>query len=409
VSSIDSAGSAERIVAGRYRLGPVLGAGGMAVVHEARDLHLGRTVAVKLYMPSMDPMARLRFAEEAKTLARLSDPGLVSVYDAGTDNDQPYLVLQLITGTTLREALTAGPLAADDVRALGEQLAATLAYVHANGVIHRDVKPGNVLLDEQFQPYLADFGVSMLLRGSRVTATGQFVGTAGYLAPEQVLGEPVTAAVDVYALGLVLLECLTGRPEYTGTDLEAALARLHRSPAIPEHVPADLAALIGAMTARDPTQRPNAARCAQLLRRPSSAFATTELPVVARAGRERRGTVSLLAAAAAAVLAAAGWAVIGAAHPASPSPVQRLSGPSSTATSPPTPQVLTEVVTVVSTTVVTVPAEAPAPEPAPGAAPEQPGSAPAAAPEQIGSGDAATVSRSDSNGKKGKGKKSAGD
>jgi serine/threonine protein kinase len=363
---------AGRLLVDRYRLGEVLGRGGMAVVYRAWDQHLGRAVAVKLYMPSSDRVARLRFQEEARTLAALSHPGLVAVYDMGTDSDQPFLVLQLINGSTLRERLGSGSMPAEQVRELGARLAETLAYVHGNGVIHRDVKPANVLLDEHGQPYLADFGISVLLDGSRVTATGEFVGTAGYLAPEQVLGAEATTAVDVYALGLVLLECLTGHSEYTGTDLEAAIARLRRAPVIPDSVPADLATVIGLMTAREPGRRPSAQRCAELLRNPSLLEQTSSflpfLRVVAGSGGRRR-RLSVLAAASAAAVAVLGWALLGAAQPATPAratlgglaPAPSSSSVSSSAgVGAPQLQLITEVVTVVSTTVVTVPALAPA-------------------------------------------------
>jgi eukaryotic-like serine/threonine-protein kinase len=240
-------------LAGRYRLDGVLGTGGMATVHQAWDERLDRAVAVKLYKPNADPVAHLRFAEEARTLANLSCPGLVTVYDVGNDGGQPFLVMQLIDGRDLRERLTDGPMSPVEVRTLGRRLAETLAHVHDRGIIHRDVKPTNVLLDGESRPYLADFGISRTIDSLRLTAAGHFVGTAGYLAPEQVEGADAGAAVDIYALGLVLLECLTGRPEYPGPDIEAARARLNRAPRIPANTPSDLASLITAMTHRDPT------------------------------------------------------------------------------------------------------------------------------------------------------------
>ncbi|HEY0639123.1 MAG TPA: serine/threonine-protein kinase [Pseudonocardiaceae bacterium] len=262
------------LVGGRYRLGAKLGAGGMATVHRAWDTRLERAVAVKLYRPGSAEAedadgyefdARQRFRDEALALSGLSHPGLVSVYDCGTDGDRPYLVLQLVQGRTLRQRIAEGPMAAADMARLGARLADALAHVHDGGVVHRDVKPANVLLDAQDRPYLADFGVALLAGAPRRTASGMILGTASYLAPEQVLGRPVTTAVDVYALGLVLLECVTGRTEYGGTAAEAVMARLQRPPAIPPGLPDRLAEPLAAMTRADPLERPSAARCAELL------------------------------------------------------------------------------------------------------------------------------------------------
>jgi eukaryotic-like serine/threonine-protein kinase len=367
-----------RIIAGRYRLGGVIGTGGMATVHRAWDLHLDRAVAVKLYLPSADPVAHRRFRDESRTLASLSHPALVAVYDAGTDLDQRYLALQLVAGPNLRERLGDGPLAPDEVRALGARLADALAHVHAAGVIHRDVKPANVLLDEWSRPYLADFGISRLIDSTRLTSADHFMGTPAYLAPEQVLGAEVGAPADVYALGLVLLECLTGRLEYPGTDIEAAVARLHRAPVLPDDLPDDLAAVIKAMTRRDPEQRPTAARCAELLAQGAAVPQVDTAPIsLLRAPASRRPIHRLAAAATAVLVSGLGWALIAAAESPSSVPVQQpvfhvpAAPPSTTgsAAEPATqsPHVVTEVVTVVTTTVVTAP---PAPPPAPVKAPD---------------------------------------
>jgi eukaryotic-like serine/threonine-protein kinase len=272
-----------RVVNGRYRLGGVLGKGGMSIVHRAWDQELRRLVAVKLYVPGADPAADARLREEARMLAGLSHPVLLPVYDAGLDEDErPFLVMRLVDGCNLRQRLDEGPLPPPLVRSVGARLADGLAHVHAHGVVHRDVKPANILLDSNDEPYLADFGISRLMAdAARLTATGQFVGTAGYLAPEQVLGEDAGAPADVYALGLVLVECLTGRAEYAGTDVEAAVARLHRAPVIPEDTPAGLAEVLAAMTARDPADRPTAAQCAALLDLPETTGpATHGLPAI---------------------------------------------------------------------------------------------------------------------------------
>ena len=151
------------------------------------------------------------------------------------------------------------------MRRIGARLADALAHVHSNGIIHRDLKPANVLLGTDGRPRLADFGIARALDGTAVTGTGYVVGTAAYLAPEQVRGEWVGPAADVYALGLVLLEALTGRREYPGALVESATARLHRPPNIPDSLPSDLRTTLFAMTALEPAVRPTAAEVVGLL------------------------------------------------------------------------------------------------------------------------------------------------
>lgn len=254
------------LVARRYRLGEPLGQGAIANVYRAVDTRLARDVAVKVFHPGQEPAARARFGAEAQALARLSHPGLVGIYDAGVDDDRPYLVMQLVDGESLRERLLGGPLTAGEVIDLGVSLAAALSHVHANDVVHRDVKPSNIVLDAAGAPHLADFGIALLLDLVRVTGANEIMGTAAYLAPEQILSEPVGAAADVYSLGLVLLECLTGELEYPGVSrVESALARLHRPPRVPDGIPAALADLLTAMTARTAANRPGAAECAKRL------------------------------------------------------------------------------------------------------------------------------------------------
>ncbi|GAA3464981.1 hypothetical protein GCM10018963_69940 [Saccharothrix longispora] len=253
------------LLAGRYRLDGLLGTGGVADVHRAWDARLARHVAVKVFRPGEDLAAGRRFDVEVTTLAGLSHPALVAVHDAGHDAGQAFVVLGLVEGGTLRDRLGDGPLGTGEVRVLGARLADALDHVHAHGVVHRDVKPSNVLVDRDGTAFLADFGLARLVDSTRLTRADQVVGTAAYLAPEQVRGEQVGPAADVYALGLVLLECLTGRREYEGGDVEAAVARLHRPPRVPDHLPDDLAGLLRRMTATDPAARPAAAWCARVL------------------------------------------------------------------------------------------------------------------------------------------------
>ncbi|GGU28103.1 serine/threonine-protein kinase [Lentzea flava] len=285
-----------RLLADRYRLGEVLGTGGVAEVRRARDVVLARDVAVKLFRRNGDMADVRRFDNEIRTLATLSHPGLVTVYDADTSGDTPFMVLELVDGRTLRDHLANGPMEVGEVRRLGAALADALAHVHDRGFVHRDVKPSNILLDDDDTPRLADFGLARLVDGARFTRADQVVGTAAYLAPEQVRGGEITPAVDVYALGLVLLECLTGHREYEGAEIEAAVARLHRPPVIPDDLPFDLARLLSLMTALPAGRRPTARECADILRGPGTQTLVAPVP------RRHRG---VLAAASAAVLAAA--------------------------------------------------------------------------------------------------------
>ena len=163
--------------------------------------------------------------------------------------------MQLIEGESLADRIRTGPLALGDVVALGSALGDALTYVHRHGVVHRDIKPGNVLLDTDGRPHLSDFGIAVLADATNITATGMVIGTASYLSPEQVRGQPVGPASDVYALGLVLLECITARREYPGNALEAAVARLHRAP----EIPARAARAAGQPARRDDVRRADGA------------------------------------------------------------------------------------------------------------------------------------------------------
>jgi eukaryotic-like serine/threonine-protein kinase len=244
-------------LADRYRLEEVVGRGGMAEVWRATDSVLGRRVAVKLLRETAeDETDRLRFTAEARTLARLNHPGLVMLLDAGIRAERPYLVLELVEGQTLDQESGGGTVDQDRVAEIGLELASALAYAHSEGVIHRDVKPGNVLLGNDGRIKLADFGIARLIGETvRHTRTGQAIGTAAYLSPEQVWGEDVTESTDVYSLGLLLLEALTGERAYPGTPTEAALARLSRPPHIPDSLPASWRRLLTEMTAIETADR----------------------------------------------------------------------------------------------------------------------------------------------------------
>ena len=261
------------VVDGRYALGNLYGSGGMAEVYRAVDNRLDRKVAIKFFQGEASGEDRIRLDREAQVLGALRCPGLVEVYGTGTFRGRPYFVMQPVEGGTLRRRMR-GAMAPEVVAEIGAQIAGVLAHVHANDVVHRDVKPSNILLDPAGKrAYLADFGLALQGQVTRVTKSGILVGTAGYLAPEQVRGGDVRPAADVYALGLVLLECLTGRPEYPGGDTEAALSRLHRAPRIPADLPEPWTAVLTAMTASDPTKRPTAAECERKLTRARKASA----------------------------------------------------------------------------------------------------------------------------------------
>ncbi|MBU8869156.1 serine/threonine protein kinase [Paenarthrobacter sp. MMS21-TAE1-1] len=256
----------------------LLGHGAMSTVCKARDEILQREVALKIFSPgSGDDGFEERQQAEMRLLAGFDHPGLVHIYDAGVDAGtsgppQAYLVMELVSGNNLRSVLAAGPLSLAETTHIGHALAGALVQVHGGGVIHRDIKPANILVSETPGPErivkLADFGVARILEGSRLTATGMTVGTAQYLSPEQALGRPLAPASDIYSLGLVLLECLTGRTEYPGTPIESAAARLHRAPVIPEQIHHPIAELLKSMTDLEPDNRPTAGEIEEFLGRP---------------------------------------------------------------------------------------------------------------------------------------------
>ena len=278
---ISAAGGLNRLIAGRYRLIEPIGHGGMATVYRGLDEALGRDIAVKLFRASaVDPDDVGRQETEMRLLASLTHPGLVTLYDAGKDDagrdDGPagepraFLVMELVDGPDLRKRLREKPLPAADVAYVGAELAGALAYIHARGVIHRDVKPANILLPPAVagtapRAKLTDFGIARMIDGARYTATGATLGTANYLSPEQASGRSASGASDIYSLGLVILECLTGRIEFGGSPLEAAVARLSRDPEIPESLGRQWRSLLSGMTTRDPDSRPTAAEVSAAL------------------------------------------------------------------------------------------------------------------------------------------------
>jgi serine/threonine protein kinase len=214
----------------------------MGSVHRARDEFLGRDVAVKLVEPPLVDAEDLRRDEdEVKVLARLNHHGLVTLFDAVSDlsdaqRPRIYLVMELVDGPDLRDRLAQGSLSSADVAQIGYDLAMALGYVHDHGVIHRDVKPANIVMFDyghhaaRLRAKLTDFGIAMLMGDPLSGGNGSFIGTAAYVSPEQAKGEPLGPASDIYSLGLVLLECLTGMRSFPGDPLPSALARLLRGP-----------------------------------------------------------------------------------------------------------------------------------------------------------------------------------
>lgn len=265
------------LVGGRYRLGDVIGRGGMSSVYCARDGNLGRDVALKLFAPQAPDADELKRQEaEITLLATLNHPSLVTLFDAGIDTripdePRPFLTMELVEGQDLRSRIRHSPVPLDELAVIGAGIADALAYVHGLGIIHRDIKPGNILLvqtrpGEPLRAKVTDFGIARIADSTRLTATGAMVGTAAYLSPEQAMGSPLSPATDVYSLGLVLLECVKQTMEYPGSAVESAVARLHRPPDIPADLPGEWTDLIRSMTAIEPLERPTAADIETALR-----------------------------------------------------------------------------------------------------------------------------------------------
>jgi len=254
----------------------------MGDVYRAEDQLLGRDVAVKVmrHVASNCNEAE-RFMAEARTLAGLDHPNLVTVLDVGASELGPYLVLELVEGSSLSgyRGKAMDPMR---VAAIGRDLADALSYIHRRGIVHRDIKPSNILLDREGLVRLADFGIARSLSdGLRHTATGATIGTAGYLAPEQVRGDEISPLVDIYALGLVLIEALTGERMYQGSPMVAALARLDNPPQIPATLSDGWKAVLLAMTAFEPENRATAFEISQRL----SALASQETALVTTASQ----------------------------------------------------------------------------------------------------------------------------
>lgn len=248
-------------LSGRYRLEEFLAVGGSAVVWRARDLRLHRQVAIKILLPSraLDSVSSERFQREARATVRATHPNAVRVYDAATDGTMTYLVMELVEGPSLTACNL--PLDPEVAAAVGAQVGAALGAAHARDMVHRDVKPGNVLVETSGWIKVVDFGIARVLDApSGLTQPGLGMGTARYVAPEQVLDEQIGPWTDVYGLGLTLWEALVGRPAFVGDDVySTAIARVEQD--VPDvrdeapDVPAALADVITRCTQRDPAAR----------------------------------------------------------------------------------------------------------------------------------------------------------
>lgn len=261
------------ILDGRYRVESELGRGGMGVVYRGTQLALDRPVAIKRLLETHDPASVARFHREAIATGRLAHPGIVQILDAGIDRGEPYLVMELVEGEPLDEHLAQrGALPVDEALAIAWQIADALASAHAAGILHRDVKPANVMVGRDGRARLLDFGLAMLAhaKSQRLTQFGAFVGTPEYLAPEVSRGEEPDARADVYALGATLYELLTGNVPFEGPNAMATVLAHFTDPLVSPSrrapgIPIEVDAVVATLLARDASERPSSAGVALAL------------------------------------------------------------------------------------------------------------------------------------------------
>lgn len=262
-----------RVLSGRYRIDELIGRGGMASVYRGKDLTLGRSVAIKILKRELavDSAFRTRFRLEAQAASRMAHPTIVRVYDAGEDTETdpdgtthpvPYIVMELVGGVLLKSVISDGPVPLADALRYTDGILEALEYSHRAGVVHRDIKPGNVMVTERGQIKVMDFGIARAVSdsSSTVAETTAIIGTASYFSPEQAKGEPVDARADVYSTGVVLYELLTGRTPFRGdTPVAVAYQHVSETPLPPsdlvESVPRALDAVALRALAKDPYQR----------------------------------------------------------------------------------------------------------------------------------------------------------
>jgi eukaryotic-like serine/threonine-protein kinase len=265
---------------GRYRLDERIAGGGMGDVWRGTDEVLGRTVAVKILLPALldEPGFAERFRGEARTMATINHPGVVDVYDYGSDQQLAFLVMEYVEGDALSRTLSrVGRLTPARTMALVAQAADALQAAHANGIVHRDVKPGNLLVRPNGTLVLTDFGIARSALVGQLTVAGSVLGTASYISPEQASGAVATAASDVYALGVVAYQCLSGHRPFDGaTPIEIAMKHVRDTPRpLPADIPPAVRAIVDRALAKDPAARwPTAAAMAVVARQAASSLTT---------------------------------------------------------------------------------------------------------------------------------------
>jgi hypothetical protein len=257
-----------KILGARYRLGAMIGRGGMSTVYRAEDLRLERTVAIKVMSAALaeqDPVSIARFEREARAAASLSDPGIATVYDTGVEGDSRYIVMELAPGRSLQTIIQEeAPLPPARAAEIAAKVAGVLSVAHSAGIVHRDIKPGNVMVASNGSVKVLDFGIARASGGATLTQVHSVVGTVAFMSPEQAMGEPTDSRSDIYSLGCVLYAMLTGQPPFMA---EMTAAVLHQHASVPPrplrelapNVPVALDALVMEMLAKDPSGRPQTA------------------------------------------------------------------------------------------------------------------------------------------------------
>src|SRR5512141_419556 len=248
---------------GRYEIKSELGRGGMATVYRGYDPRFEREVAVKVLPPELfhaDSQFRLRFEREAKIIAQLEHPSIVPVYDVGEEDNQPYFVMRYMGGGSLTDRIRAKTFTVDEATKIIEQIAPGLDEAHSKGIIHRDFKPSNILFDNKGAPYISDFGIAKMTQSAGTVTGSAIIGTPAYMAPEQAQGTEVDGRADIYALGIILFEILTGKQPYEA-DTPMAVAIKHITDPVPHirqtnpQLPESMDAIIQKAMAKDKTQR----------------------------------------------------------------------------------------------------------------------------------------------------------
>lgn len=342
------------MLGGRYELRGVLGRGGMAEVREGWDTRLGRPVAIKLMNPALTalPENRRRFEVEARAAARLNHPHIVAVHDSGEHDGVPYIVMERLSGRTVADLIAQGPMPPAQIRSLLGDVLSALSAAHAAGIVHRDIKPANILLTDTGVPKVADFGIAKS-PDSGQTRTGLVIGTLGYLSPERLAGRPATAADDLYAVGVLAFEALTGRVPAPHENL-AALR--------PDIEPA-LASVVQRAMAADPRARfadADQMRAALSAVRPQTLFLDQPLPDPATAyvpvppPRSRRRTlIGVIGAVLAVLVLVIAFVVDTASRSGTPTPVTTTTTQAPTTTTTVAPTTATPTTTIEQQTVPT--------------------------------------------------------